>query len=214
LPLTISTLFEFTPKGASTKDSEQRYAVSLFSGHYEMRPPDINLWCIGNDYKPCVVIIPLSVWERMDSIITLTTVEQWKRTGSKIANAKYSEARKFVATLITPSREEVSLGEVTCVGTCGCKRLYTDSPILVPVLMSVACMNDYCIPLQHYIEKHLTPPKSLAQSFLQNVEFIESDTTLCIPLHRRSKNPRRRDKFTMLPNGDKIEIFETYTLKV
>jgi hypothetical protein len=195
------------------QNSDERYAISLISGRYQMRPPDINLWCIGNDCKVCVVIIPLLAWERIESIITLTTVDQWKRTGSKIANENYLEGRKFVATLITRSREEVSLGEVTCVGTCGCKRLYTDSPILVPVLMSVACMNDYCIPLQHYIENHLTPPKSLAQSFLHNVEFIESDATLCIPLHRRSKNPRRRDKFTMLPNGAKIEVFETDTLK-
>jgi hypothetical protein len=198
-------------KGASTQDSEQRYAVSLASGHYEMRPPDINLWCIGNDYKLCVVIIPLSAWERMDSVITLTTVEQWKRTGSKIADAKYPEGAKLVLTLIEPSGKEIS-GEVTCVGTCGCKRLYTDSPILVPVLMSVACWNGYYIPLQHYIENHSIPPKSLAESFLQNVEFIEADKTLCIPLSRRSKNPRRRDKFTMLPNAAKIEIFETYNV--
>lgn len=201
-------------KGASTQDSEQKYAVSLISGHYEMRPPDTNLWCIGNDYKLCVVIIPLSAWERMDSIIAMTTVEQWKRTGSTIANAKYSQGQELLVVTVTSASGKELSNELTFVSTCGCKRLYTDSPILVPVLMSVACMNNYCIPLEHCIEDHLTPPKSLAQSFLQNVEFIESDATLCIPLHRRSKNPRRRDKFTMLPNGDKIEIFETYALKV
>jgi hypothetical protein len=199
-------------KGSSTQDSEQRYAISLVSGHYEMRPPDINLWCIGNDYKPCVVIMPLSAWERMDSIIILTTVEQWKRTGSEIANAKYSEGQQLlVVTVASASGEELS-NELTFVSTCGCKRLYTDSPILVPVLMSVASFNNYCMPLAHCIEGHLTPPKSLAQSFLQNVEFIESDEALCIPLKRRAKNLGRHDKFTMLPNGDKIEIFETYTI--
>jgi len=196
-------------KAASTQDGEQRYAVSLISGHYEMRPPDINLWCIGNDYKPCVLVIPLSAWERMDSIITLTSQEQWRRLSSTVA--KYSQGSEVVVTVILPSGEECS-NELTFVATCGCKRLYTDSPILVPVLMSVACMNSYFTPLAHCIEDHLTPPKSLAQSFLQNIEFIESDGTLCIPLSRRSKNPRRYDKFTMLPNGDKIEIFETYTV--
>lgn len=199
-------------KGASTQDSEQRYAVSLVSGHYEMRPPDINLWCIGNDYKLCVVIIPLSAWERMNSIITLTSSEQWSWLSSP--NAKHSQEQKLVVSVTDTETGEESSHEETTMANCGFKNLYTDTPILMPVLMSVACFNDYCIPLTHYIENHLAPPKSLAQRFLQSVEFIESDATLCIPLHRRSKNPRRRDKFTMLPNGDKVEIFETYTLKV
>lgn len=198
-------------KGGSTQDSEQKYAVALTSGHYEMRPPDINLWCIGNDYRPCVVVIPLSAWERVNSIMTLTTVEQWKRTGSTIANAECSQGQVLVVTVTSPSAEECS-NELAFVSTCGCRRLYTDSPILVPVLMSVACMNDYCIPLEYYVENQVTPPKSLAQSFLQNVEFIESDKALLIPLYRRSKNLRRYDKFSMFPNGDKIEIFETYTV--
>jgi len=200
-------------KGTSIQDSELGYAVTLASGRYEMRPPDMYLWCVRSDYKLCIVVISLLAWEQMESIITFATGEQWKRAGSKIADAKYPEGAKLVLTLIEPSGKEIS-GDVTYLVTYGCKRLYTDSPILVPVLMSVVCWNGYCIPLQQYIENHSIPPKSLAQSFLQNVEFIEADKTLCIPLSRRSKNPRRRDKFTMLPNSAKIEIFETYTLKV
>lgn len=198
-------------KGASAQDSEQRYAVSLISGHYEMRPPDINLWCIGNDYKPCVVVIPLSAWERMNSIITLTSSEQWNRLSS--LNAKHSREQKLVVSVTDIETGEESSQEETAMANCGFKNLYTDNPVLMPVLMSVTCFNDYCIPLTHYIENHLVPPKSLAQNFLQNVEFIESDETLCIPLSRRSKHLRRYDKFTMLPNGDKIEVFETYTPK-
>jgi hypothetical protein len=197
-------------KGASTQDSKQRYAVPLISGHFEMRPPDINLWCIGNDYKPCVVIIPLSAWERMNSIITLTSSEQWDRLSSP--DAKHSREQKLIVSVTNTETGEESSHEETTMANCGFKNLYTDTPMLMPVLMSVACFNDYCIPLTHYIENHSAPPQSLAQNFLQNVEFIESDETLCIPLGRRSKNPRRYDKFTMFPNGDRIEIFETYTV--
>jgi hypothetical protein len=196
-------------KERAAQDVEQRCAVSLVSGRCEVRPPDINLWCIGNDYRLCVVLIPLSAWERMDSIITLTSQEQWRRLSSP--NAKHSQEQKLVISVTDTETGEESSHEEEMMTNCGFRNLYTDTPVLMPVLMSVACFNDYCNPLARYIEHHLAPPKSLAQTFLQNVEFIESDQTLCIPLHRRSKNPRKRDKFTMLPHGDKIEIFETYS---
>jgi hypothetical protein len=197
-------------KGTLAENSGQKYAISLFSGRYEMRPPDINLWCIGSDCKPCVVVVPLSAWERMNSIITLTSSEQWDRLSSP--NAKHSQEQKLTISITDIETGEELSHEATTMANCGFKDLYTDTPIFLPVLMSVATVNSFCVPLEHYIENHLTPPKSLAQGLLQNVEFIESDKTLLIPLYRRSKNPRRYDKFSMLPNGDKIEIFETYTV--
>jgi hypothetical protein len=52
---------------------DEKYAISLISGDYKMRtPPDVNLWCISNDCKPCAVVEPRSTWERINSIITLT----------------------------------------------------------------------------------------------------------------------------------------------
>jgi hypothetical protein len=197
-------------KGASTQDGEQKYAVSLISGRYEMRPPDINLWCIGSDCKPCVVVVPLSAWERMNSIITLTSSEQWDRLSSP--NAKHSQEQRLTISITDIETGEELSHEATTMANCGFKNLYTDTPIFLPVLMSVATVNSFYVPLGHYIENHLSPPKSLAQGLLQNVEFIESDETLCIPLSRRAKNPRRYDKFSVFPNGDKIEIFETYTV--
>jgi len=200
-------------KGESTQDSEQKYAITIAEGRYFMRPPDINLWCIDNDGKVCVVVIPLIVWERMNSIITLTKDEQWKQTGSTIANAEYPQEQKRVVTVTLPSGEQLS-GKVPYGVTCGCKRLYTDTPILMPVLMPEAYLKNYWISLANYLKAESSPPKSLGQRLLQNVEFIESDQTLCIRLNRRPRNLRKCDKYTNFPNGDKVEIFETYTLKV
>lgn len=209
--LGYASIFNFNKKKKSPKqDSEQKYAISLISGHYEMRPPDINLWCIGNDCKPCVVVIPLLAWERMNSIITLISSEQWERLSSP--NAKHSQAQKLIISVTNNETGEVSSNDETTMANCGFKNLYTDSPIFLPVLMSFTVFNSYFIPLGHYLRDNSTPPKSLAQSLLQNVEFIESDKTLSIPLSRLSKNLGKCDKYSRFPNGNKIEIFETYTV--
>jgi len=194
-----------TPQG---EHIAEKWAISLVSGQYGTRPPDINLWCIGSDCRPCVVVIPLQAWERMDSIITLTSQEQWKRLSSTLT--EYSHEQSTVVTVTTASGED-AVRKAIFVATCGFRRLYTDTPILVPVLISVATMTDCFVPLEHYIRNHSTPPRSLAQGLLQDAEFIDSDQSLCVPLSRRSKNLSRHDKFSVFPNGDKIEIFETYT---
>jgi len=201
----------FKKKWPSTQDTDQKYAISLISGHFEMRPPDINLWCIGSDYKPCVVVVPLSAWERMNSIITLTSSEQWARLSSP--NFRHSQGQKLIISVTdTETGDESSHEEIT-TANCGFKNLYTDTPIFLPVLMSVTVFNSYFIPIDHYLKNHSTPPKTLAQGLLQNVEFMESDESLSIPLIRRSKNLRRCDKYSRFPNGDKIEIFETYSVR-
>jgi hypothetical protein len=200
-------IFDSIKKKPEPKQNiDPEYAVSIISGHYEVRTPDINLWCIGRDFKPCIVVIPLSAWEQMNSIITLTSSEQWGRLSSP--DAKHSKEQKLVISITDNKTGEESSHEETTMSNCGFKNLYT--PILLPVLMSVAVSNDYFIPIENYLRNRITPPKSLAQSLLQNVEFIESDESLSIPLARRSKNLKKSDKYSRFPNGDKIEIFETY----
>jgi len=192
------------------QNSDQKYAISIISGHYEMRPPDINLWCIGSDCKPCVVVVPLSAWERMNSIITLTPSDQWACSSSP--NIKHSKEDKLEISIINnKTGEEYLSEETTIMKNCGFKNLYSDAPIFLPVLMSVTIFYRNFIPLAHHLENHSTPPNSLAQGLLQNVEFVERDPSISIPLYRRSKHLRKSDKFSIFPNGEKIEIFETYS---
>ena len=203
------SIFNFNKKMKSpTQDSEQKYATSLISGHYERRPPDINLWCIGSDFKPCVVVVPLSTWERMNSIIALTSTEQWNRLRSPYI--KHSQEQKLIISVTNTETGEESSHEETTMANCGFKNLNTDTPIFLPVLISVSVFNNCCIPIEHYLKNNSTPPISLAQSLFHDVEFIEIDETLCIPLIRRSKNLKKCDKYSRFPNGNKIEIFETY----
>ena len=205
---TMGVFDSIRKKRASGDHIAQKCAISLASGQYEMRPPDINLWCIGSDCKPCVVVIPLQAWERMHSIIMLTSQEQWKRLSSTLT--EYSHEQSTVVTVTTASGEDAE-HKAVFAATCGFRRLYTDTPILVPVLISLATMINLFAPLEHYIRNRSTPPESLAQGLLEDAEFIESDQTLCIPLTRRSRSLSSYDKFSRFPNGDKIEIFETYT---
>jgi hypothetical protein len=96
------------------------------------------------------------------------------------------------------------------VATCGCKRLHTDTPILVPAVMSVATYETYYVPLSKYMANKLPPPKSLAQIFLQNVEFLDHDENLSIPLKRQAKNLINSDYFTRDREGNKVEIYVLY----
>jgi hypothetical protein len=146
----------------------------------------------------------------MNSIITLTSSEQWDRLSSP--DAKHSQEQKLVISITDNKTGQESSHEETTMPNCGLKDLYTNTPIFLPVLMSVAVFNNYFTPLDHYLRNHSTPPKSLAQGLLQNVEFIERDESLSIHLIRRSKNLRKCDKYSRFPNGDKIEIFETYSV--
>jgi len=155
---------------------DNKYAISFGGGDFKVGDQsDISLWCIDSDCQSCVIIIPPSTYQQIDSLVT-----------------KYAEKHNVAATI-------------------GCKRLDTDTPILMPVTMSIPSCESYFVPLSHFMQNHLPPPKQLALNLLHNIEFIEHDEyKQTIHLKRQAKRPKKGDYFTQDKESNRVEIYKTY----
>lgn len=98
--------------------------------------------------------------------------------------------------------------------TLGCKRLDTENPLFMPVVMSIATYNEYFIPLSKYIIDKLSPPEKMAKEFFNNVEFAKHDIiSQTIKLWRQAKDLSKGDLWTRNIEGKRIEIYVTHLLK-